>query len=117
MDLNEAAKEMRRLSHLLDAGLELLREAPVKLAEAEMALRKARARAWVERTEGTAKEREHQVDADTAQLRYEADIAEGLRRAALEAVRARQTQISALQSLLNAHRAEAEFARTGPEAA
>jgi len=114
MDLNEAAKEMRRLSGMLDAGLETLRTAPADLAKAEAEYRKARARAWVEHTDGTAREREAIVDASTATLRYERDIAEGLRRAALESVRARQTQISALQSLLNAYRSEAEFVRTGP---
>jgi len=38
-----------------------------------------------------------------------------MRSAATEAVRSRRGQISALQSLLNAHRAEAEFARTNGE--
>lgn len=113
MDLQEAAREMRRLSVLLDAGLETLRDAPQELAKREAEYRKARARAWVENTEGTAGFREAQVDGQTAGLRYDRDIADGLMKAARESVRARQTQISALQSLLNAYRAEAEFARTG----
>ena len=39
------------------------------------------------------------------------------RDAAREAVRARQAQLSAWQTLVRAHQAEAEFARTGPTAA
>ena len=111
----EAAEEMRRLSSLPDKGLAALRDTATDLASAEHAYRKARARAWVEldRTDTTAKEKEDQVNAATADARLGRDTAEGLRQAALEAVRSRRTQISALQSLLAADRAEAEFARTG----
>lgn len=114
MDIAEMAAEVRRLSKLLDAGLEVLRETAESLALAESEYRKAKALAWVNNTEGTAKEREAKVDSDTADLRYKRDVADGVRRAALESVRARATQISALQSLLAAYRSEAEFARTGP---
>jgi hypothetical protein len=115
MILSEAAAEVRRLSGLLDAGLEILRSSAEDVALAEQAYRKARAQAWVENTEGTAGFRESQVDGQTAGLRYKRDVAEGMRRAALESVRARTTQISAVQSLLNAHRAEANFVRSGPD--
>lgn len=113
--LAEFSDEMRRLSRLLDSGLEVLRETAESLAKTEAAYRKAKSLAWVNNPEGTAKEREAKVDADTADLRYERDVADGVRRAALESVRARATQISALQSLLNAHRSEADFAKTRPE--
>ena len=45
------------------------------------------------------------------------DLAEHMTRAALESVRARRGQLSALQSLLSAYRAEAEFVRTGQDEA
>lgn len=113
----EAAEEMRRLSTQLDKGLSALREAGDDLANAEHAYRHARARAWLELdlTGTTAKEKEDLVNAATADARLGRDSADGLRQAALEAVRSRRTQISALQSLLAADRAEAEFARTAPE--
>lgn len=112
-DITEAESEVRRLSRQLDAGLDVLRSTAEELAEAEREYRKGKALAWVNRTDGTAREREAQVDADTADLRYQRDLAEGVRRAALESVRARATQISLWQTLVNAHRSEAEFARTG----
>ena len=111
--------EAVRLSGLLDSGLTALREQARAVADAEAAYRKGKAEAWV----GTAtedllaKEREAQVDAATADLRRTRDLAEARARAALESVRSRRTQISALQSLLAAHRSEAEFARTAPEMA
>ena len=125
MNLQEVPEEMRRLSRLLDGGIEALREQSHALAEAEANYRKAKAEAWVRcpqddhgvkagEREWTAARREAWVDAETADLRRTRDIAEGMRQAALEAVRARRTQVSALQSLLAADRAEAEFARTGP---
>lgn len=114
MILAEAAAEVRRLSHLLDAGLDVLRSAAEETASAEREYRKARALAWVSHTEGTAGFRESQVDGATADLRYARDLSEGMRRAALESVRARSTQISMLQTLLNAHKAEASFTQTDP---
>ncbi len=120
MNVSEAMQEAGRLSRLIDAGIEALRDQSVKLATAENEYRKGKAQAWVRcpRDEGTKKDwtagrREAWVDAETADLRYQRDVAEGMRQAALEAVRARRTQVSVLQSLLNADRAEAEFARTG----
>lgn len=114
MTVAEIVEEARRLSRLLNEGLDVLRETAQTTAEAEREYRKARAQSWVE-VEGTAAHREAQVDALTADLRFERDVQEGLRRAALESVRARAQQISLLQSVLAAHRSEADFARTGPE--
>lgn len=113
MNLQEASQELQRLNRLLDAGLDVLRSTAEETASAEREYRKARALAWVNNTEGTAAFREAQVDAQTADLRYARDVAEGMRRAALESVRARATQISMLQTLLNAHKSEANFVRTG----
>jgi hypothetical protein len=114
MIVEEAEKEVRRLSNLLDAGLDVLRSSAEETAAAEKEYRKARAQAWVQQTEGTAGFKEAQVDSLTADLRYRRDVAEGMRRAALESVRARSTQITLWQSLLAAHRSKAEFARTRP---
>ena len=114
MILDEAEVEVRRLSRLLDAGLDVLRSTAEEVAEAEREYRRAKALAWITHAEGTAAFRESQVDAATADLRYARDVAEGMRRAALESVRARSTQISLWQTLVNAHRAEAEFAGKGP---
>lgn len=114
LTLDDLVDKARTLERQLEAGLELLRSTAIDTAEAERAYRKSRALAWVE-AEGTAAHREAQVDALTADLRFERDCQEGLKRAAIESVRARSQQISLLQSLLSAGRAEAEFARTGPE--
>lgn len=126
MNLADVPAEMSRLSRLIDGGIEALRDQSTSLAEAEQTYRKAKAQAWVKcptddhgvkagEREWTAARREAWVDAETADLRRVRDIAEGMRQAALEAVRARRTQVSALQSILAADRAEAEFARTSPQ--
>lgn len=111
--LSEMAEEMRRLTRLLDSGLEVYREAPESEASKERDYRKLRARRWVD-AEGTAKQKEDWVDGETADARYERDVAKGLVLVARESVRSRQAQLSALQTLVNAHRAEAEFSRTAP---
>jgi hypothetical protein len=120
MDLAEAKTEMLRLSRLIDAGIESSKQNAVRLAESENAYRKGKAEAWVRcprdaegEREWTAKRREAWVDGECADLRKDRDLAEAMRDAAREAVRARQTQLSAWQTLVRAHQAEAEFARTG----
>ena len=115
--LPELADEMSRLSRLLDQGLAALRDQARELAEAEQEYRQAKATAWITAPEGTVPEREAWVNGHVAEQRYRRDLAEGMRQAALEAVRSRRTQVSALQSLLAAERAEAEFAARGPEVA
>ena len=105
--------EAHRLSGLLDRGVQALREAGVAYAEAELAYRRARAEVYLA-TEGTVAEREAQAYGVVGDLRRARDVADAARVAALEAVRSRRTQLSALQSLLAAHRSEADFARVGP---
>lgn len=125
MNLVDAQREFTRLSNLLSAGLEEMRKQAHALATAENLYRKAKADAWVQcpndpagvkagEREWTAARREAWVDAETADLRKTRDIAEGMSRAAYSAVKARQTQISALQTLLNAYQQEMKFAQTGP---
>ena len=121
----EMATEVERLSSKIDDGIRVLREQSEALAEAEMVYRHAKARAWVEcptdepgvksgEREWTAARREAWVNSETAELRRDRDLAEAMRQAALEAVRARRAQLSACQTLLNAHAAEANLAATGP---
>ncbi len=114
MTIDDMAAEMSRLSHLLDAGLAALRAQATDYADAESDYRQHVATSWLQAPEGTVPEREAWVNGQTAKHRRRRDLADGMRTAALEAVRSRRTQVSALQSLLAAHRAEAEFARTGP---
>lgn len=113
----EMAQEGRRLTGLLDAALAATKERVIAQAEAERAYRKAKARKWLEAPDGTAASKEAWVNSETADLRYERDVAAGMERNARDAIRSYQVQISLLQSIANAHKAEAEFARTGPAAA
>jgi hypothetical protein len=123
--LAEAHTEMLRLSRLVDAGVEASKQHAVDLAAAEATYRKAKAEAWVRcpiddpsvprgEREWTAARREAWVNAETADLRQARDLQEAMKDAAREAVRARQTQLSAWQTLVRAHQAEAEFVRTTP---
>ena len=121
LSLEEARTEMLRLSRLIDAGIEMSREQAVAVAGAENEYRKAKAEAWVrcprnedKGGEWTAARREAWVDGQCADLRQVRDMAQAMRDAAREAVRARQTQLSAWQTLVKAHQAEAELVRTGP---
>jgi hypothetical protein len=114
VDLGKSIEEVARFNTLLDNGLRSLRESAVEVAQAEFDYRKAKAIAWQTAPAGTVPMREAFVDAETAEQRQRLDLAEGLRSASLEAVRSRRQQLSAVQSLLAAHKAEADFARTGP---
>ncbi len=114
MNIGSYIEEVSRFNHLLDNGLKALRDASVEVAQSEFEYRKAKAIAWQSAPAGTVPMREAWVDAETAEQRQRLDLAEGSRSAALEAVRSRRQQLSAVQSLLAAHKAEAEFSRTGP---
>lgn len=113
MTLDELVAEARRLSELLDRGVAALREAGAAYAAAEHEYRAAKALAYLQ-TEGTVAEREALSYGQVGALRHARDAADATRVAALEAVRSRRTQLSAVQSILAAHRSEAEFERTGP---
>lgn len=111
MDLEHLTAEAWRLSQLLDKGIAALREAGVAYAEAEHAYRSAKAMAYLETESGTVAEREAHVYAIMGEHRRTRDLADGQKVAALEAVRSRRAQLSALQTLISAHRAEVELAR------
>jgi hypothetical protein len=111
LDLTEMMEEARRLSRLIDKGVEALHSAGVDLAETENAYRLKKAKAWMT-AEGTlSREREAHVDAIVADLRLARDLADNKRSAALEALRSRRTQLSALQSVLAAARSEMELGK------
>lgn len=126
LSLTEARDEMLRLSRHIDEGVDALKRHSVGVAHAEAEYRKAKAEAWARcpiddpgvkagEREWTAARREAWVNAETADRRRTRDHAETMRDSAREALRSRRTQLSAWQTLMNAHQAEAQFARTGPE--
>lgn len=115
MNAVEMAEEGRRLTRLLDDALNYVSRQVKEAAQAENDYRHAKARAWVEAPAGTVPEREAWVNGVTADARQRRDLADGMRRAGMEAVHSRRVQISLLQSIANAYRAEAEMYRTGPE--
>ena len=111
MDLEHLTAEAWRLSQLLDKGIAALRDAGVEYANAEHCYREAKAMAYLETESGTVAEREAQTYAIMGEHRHRRDLADAARLATLEAVRSRRAQLSAIQSVLAAHRAETELAR------
>lgn len=109
-ELGSLIEEARRLSVLIDKGVDALRRSAEDVARAENAYRHERARAWMQVKAELAREREAYVDGITADLRLARDLAEGSRQAALEALRSRRAQLDALRSILSATRSEMELA-------
>lgn len=114
MNLAEMQKVMLDYCRDIDQAIDEMRQAGVDVAVAERVYRNARSDAWGRATGGNVRQREAWVDARTAEERAERDKAENRRRDAIELVKARQAELSAYQTLVTAHRAEAEFVRTGP---
>lgn len=114
MNPAEVAEELRLRVHQLDDALSYLSSQTKKYAEAENVYRHARARAWVVAPQGTVAEREAWVDGETADVRKARDLAEGMKKAGVEAVRSRQAQLSAWQSMASILRSELELAKYGP---
>lgn len=115
---SEMYAQAQHFSQLIDAGIASLRDFAQKYADAEAAYRQGKAEAWVRcprdeagERDWTAARREAWVDAQTAELRRERDLAEAMKQAALEAVRSRRAQLSSVQTFANAERAEMELAR------
>jgi len=109
MTLMEMIHESERFSRLIDAGIESLVTASKDMAHAEHALRKATAMAWAKAPSGTVPFKEAWVESETADEKLAFDLGETQRYNALEAVRSRRAQLSAIQSIMAAHRAEAEL--------
>lgn len=114
LSLSQIETEMRTYSALLDKALDECREQAKKAADAERTYRKAKSQAWIESVDlkMLAEAKKALVDAASSDERYERDLAEGLKVTAIEALRSHRAQLSCLQSLLNAHKSEAEFVRT-----
>ena len=110
----ELQSEMVRLSRQLDKGVEYLTTAAQDFAEADAAYKKVHAQAFLQ-ANGSVPARTATADLAASKERFGVKLADGMRQAALEAVRSRRQQISALQSLAGAMRAEMGMAGKGPE--
>jgi hypothetical protein len=110
-------REMGRLSITLDEALSELRKRAVKAAELDTEYKKRMAECYLLAAGDTVKEREAHATIETAKLALDARIAAALERSAIEAVRSKRQQLSALQTIASAHKAEAEFTRTAPPGA
>ena len=111
----ELLDEMLRLSKLIENGIEILKTATSDEATTEDAYRRAKAEAWIGWVSTGGKkdrvaDREQAVVLATADERLKAKLAAAVKLSALEAVRARKTQLSALQTVSNSVKAEIELA-------
>ena len=116
--MDRVSPERKALNELIAKGVRYLREMNEHAATTEESYRKGRAAAWANvKAEGdrTAKHMEDEVDARTAQLRRERDIAAGEVRAAMEVIRLRRQQLSAWQTDQNADGEEFDHAMYGPD--
>jgi hypothetical protein len=118
----EMVGEIRHLSRLIDELLGDLRENAETAAREDAAYREAYSRAILAakaseemgRRRVTNSEAEAQADLDTIDLRVKAKVAEAAAESTKQALMARRTQLSALQSIAAAVREEMAFTRTGP---
>jgi hypothetical protein len=108
-DLVEMRLEASRA--LDEAQAELIR-ATREDAAADRRYRQSKSNAYLA-SSGTVGEREATVNKTAGEEGYAAHLAEGLAKAALENVRNKRGQLSALQSIAGAVKAEAELARVG----
>lgn len=111
MNAADLSKQGRAFMARADEADTQLRARIEEVAEAERLYRKARALAWPRVPQATAKEKEDWVDAETADERFTRDLADGMRRADLELVKRRTTEITLLMAVAASHRSEAELAR------
>ena len=116
--MDRVSPERKTLNELIAKGVKYLREMNVTAAVTEETYRKGRGATWATvKSEGdrTAKHMEDEVDARTAGLRRERDIAAGEVRAAMEVIRLRRQQLSAWQTDQNADGEEFDHAMYGPD--
>jgi hypothetical protein len=111
----EISNRIREVSGLLLAGCDEQRAQAVRFAESDRLYRIARARAYLQSEQKTVDAKKYESDLACEQTRFDALLQENLLQAELEHVRSLRSVLSALQSLANATRAEAEFSRTGPQ--
>lgn len=114
MNAFDLTAELMRLSKLENDALRAMRDRGRALAEREREYRLARATAWLT-AEGTAKQKEDNVNALTADERYARDLASADTKVATEAVRNYRGQVSALQTAANVEKWERQLAATGPD--
>lgn len=119
--IGEMVNEMRVLSRVVDDLCGELRDMAESAAREDAAYRQAYSRALLGAKAGeemgrrvTNAEAEAQADLDTIDLRVKAKVAEARVDATKQALMARRTQLSALQSIASAVREEMAFSRTGP---
>jgi hypothetical protein len=122
MTYSELNPRLIEASHELDAALDEHKLACQEAAETERIYRRGKAIALLQARGSTVAEREANAellvvagDDTLTDARYRRDLAESLMQAGLEAVRSRRAQLSAIQTMANLTKAEAEFARTGPQ--
>lgn len=99
---------------LLDKGVIAHHKAQLEAAEAETDFKREAAAAFLV-AEGPVAEREARAEEKVTKLRYEYLVKAALAKSALEALRARQSQLSALQTVAGAYKEEARLGRTRPD--
>lgn len=114
----DLVSDMQRLSFAIDDLVNSLREQGEKAAREDCAYRLAYSRAVLAAKAGPGKltvlELEATADIETIDQRVAAKVAEALADSAKQALLARRSQLSALQSVATAVREELSMARTGP---
>lgn len=118
MDVSEAIRRADALNALIDADVDALHEHDVAAADAEEIYRQAAADAWERCPRDPAevrhngdwpvKRREAWVAGQIADLRRERDLAVSAQATLQASLASRRQQLSALQTLINAERAELE---------
>lgn len=111
----ELAEELQRLSTLVDQSLAYLKDKTIEYAQAEDEYRMSKAKALLNADASTVADREAHAVLATSAERQRAHLAEGMQRAALEAVRSRRAQLSAIQTLVNLFKAEIDMTTYGPD--
>lgn len=114
MTLGDMIAEVERLSRQVDEGVRDLAEAAEAVAIAEFNYRKAKAEAWVKIEGGTVAQKQAKIDGLTANHRYARDRAENDKTVAVESLRSKRAQLSAVQTVITAYRAETQLAGFGP---
>ena len=93
----------------LDAAQDELRRCIIEDARAEQRARRAKAIAYIAAS-GTEGARKAAVDQTTDEDQYAAHLADGMVKAAMEAVRSKRAQLSALQTMATSIKTELELA-------
>lgn len=100
---HQISQESRQIRQLLQQGLTVYREQSQELAKAEMIYRKSKAKAWVMNSgEGLSAERTDTVNAVTADLRYNRDLADAQVKSARLAIQVRLAELDFLRSEFSA---------------